>query len=344
MIRMPNTSINLPNPPSADRVSRDGQVLRWPLAQAEKRVPSALHAAVAAHIDAQGGGEGRFPTRLAGMHIMRSFEARMPMRQVYRPGLCVVIQGAKEILFGEETFRYGVMECLAIGLDLPASGRVIEASADAPYIGITIDLDMTIMREVLGQLETPPVPTSGSGPCLFVGKVDAPLADCMLRLLRMSDTPEAIPILYPSVMRELCYWLLTSPNGGELRNLGLPESSSERVSRAIFQLQNSFAQTLRVEQLAETARMSPSSFHQHFKALTSMTPLQYQKQLRLLEARRLMVVDGINVSEAAYQVGYESASQFSREYTRMFGAAPKRDVLDMRRQYSRYASRTLQEA
>ena len=344
MIRMPNASIKLPIPPNADKVRTEGQVLPWPLSQAENRVPTALHAAVAAHIEAQGGGEGRFPTRLPGMHIMRSFEARMPMRQVYRPGLCVVVQGAKEILFGEETFRYGVMECLAIGLDLPASGRVIEASPDAPYIGITIDLDMTIMREVLGQLETPPVPASGPGPCLFVGKVDAPLADCMLRLFRMAETPDAIPILYPSVMREICYWLLTSPNGGELRNLGLPDSSSERVSKAIFQLQNGFAQTLRVEQLAETARMSTSSFHQHFKALTSMTPLQYQKQLRLLEARRLMVVDGENVTEAAYRVGYESASQFSREYTRMFGAAPKRDVLEMRRQYSQLASRTLQEA
>jgi AraC-like DNA-binding protein len=319
-------------------------VLRWPLGQVEKRVPSALHAAVEAHLAALGGGEGLFPTRIGGMNIVRSFETRMPMRQVYRPGLCIVLQGAKEIFFGEETLRYGVMECLAIGLDLPASGRVVEASADAPYIGITIDLDMTTMREVLEQLETPPVPSAGSGPCLFVGQVDAPLADCVLRLIRMSGTPEAIPILYPSVMREICYWLLTSPNGGELRNLGLPDTSSERVSKAIFQLQSSFAQTLRVEQLADTARMSPSSFHQHFKALTSMTPLQYQKQLRLIEARRLMVIEDVNVAEAAYQVGYESASQFSREYTRMFGAAPKRDVLGLRRQYSQYAGRAAQGA
>src|SRR3546814_11966775 len=132
---------------------------------------------------------------------MRSFEARMPMRQVYRPGLCVVIQGAKEILFGEETFRYGVMECLAIGLDLPASGRVIEASADAPYIGITLDHDMTIMREVLGQLETPLVPTSGSAPCLFVGKVDAPQVDSTLRLPRLHATPAALPVSSPYVLR-----------------------------------------------------------------------------------------------------------------------------------------------
>lgn len=344
MTRMPNPSINLPIPPIVDGADQEGRVLPWPLTQVEKRVPPALHAAIVAHIEAQGGGEGLFPTRIAGMNVLRSFEARMPLRQLYRPGLCVVIQGAKEILFGEEPLRYGVMECLVVGLDLPASGRVVQASADAPYIGITIDLDMTTMREVLGQLETPPVPATGSGPCLFVGQVDSSLADCVLRLFRMSGTPEAIPILYPSVMREICYLLLTSPNGGELRNLGLPDSSSERISKAVFQLQSSFAKTLRVEQLAQTARMSPSSFHQHFKALTSMTPLQYQKQLRLLEARRLMVVGGINVTEAAYQVGYESASQFSREYTRMFGAAPRRNALDLRQRYSQYASRAAQGA
>lgn len=145
-------------------------------------------------------------------------------------------------------------------------------------------------------------------------------------------------------MREICYWLLSGPHGGQLCNLTLPESNIERVAKAIYLLHANFAQTLRVEKLADVARMSPSSFHQHFKALTSMTPLQFQKQLRLLEARRLMVAEAANVAEAAYQVGYESASQFSREYSRTFGAAPKQDVLNQRRLYREFAGRKVQAA
>lgn len=321
----------------------EGRVLRWPHKPPETRVPSSLFAAATACIEAQGGGEGLFPTQIDSVHIIRAFEKRMPMRQVYKPSLCVVLEGAKEIEFGDQSLRYGAMECLVVGLDLPASGRVVQASADKPYLGITLDLDLNTMRDVLEQLDTAVSPTS-AGPCLFVAKVDDPLADCILRLIRLTETPGAVPILYPSIMREICYWLLTSPNGGELRNLALPESNSDRVARAIHLLHTSFAKTLRVEQLAETARMSASSFHHHFKALTSMTPLQYQKQLRLLEARRLMVTEAASVADAAYRVGYESPSQFSREYSRMFGGAPKQDVLKLQRQYKAYTDRKVQTA
>jgi AraC-like DNA-binding protein len=268
----------------------------------------------------------------------------MPMRQIYRPSLCIVIQGAKELLFGEDRLHYGAMECLVVSVELPASGRIVEASPDAPFVGVTIDFDVATMRDVLEQLDTPPFPSSSPGPCVFVGQVDEPLAECVLRLIRMSETPKAIPILYPSVMREICYWLLSGPHGGELCKLALPESNIERVVKAIYLLHANFARTLRVEQLADAARMSPSSFHQHFKALTSMTPLQFQKQLRLLEARRLMMAEAANVTEAAYQVGYESASQFSREYYRMFGVAPKRDVKNQQRLYSEYAGRKVRSA
>lgn len=305
---------------------------------------SPLLSATTAHIESQGGGQGLFPTPMDGVHIIRSFQGMMPIRQVYRPSLCVVVQGSKEILFGENLLTYGVMECLVVSVELPASGRVVEASPEQPYIGITLDLDVATLREVVEHLDEPPVPPSSPGPCLFVATVDAPLADCILRLLRMSETPKAIPILYPSVMREICYWLLSSPHGGELYRLALPESNIERVAKAVSLLHTSFAQTLRIEHLAEVSRMSPSSFHQHFKALTAMTPLQFQKQLRLLEARRLMMTEAANVAEAAYRVGYESASQFSREYSRTFGIAPKRDAMNQQRLYSEYASRTLRTA
>lgn len=305
---------------------------------------SSLLAAVNAYVEAQGGGEGLFPTPMAGVNIVHSFQTMMPMRNIYRPSLCVVIQGAKEIHFGEDRLDYGAMECLVVSVELPASGRIVEASPQAPYVGVTIDLDVAMLRDVLERLDTPPLPAAGPGPCVFVGRVDEPLADCILRLIRMSQTPQAIPILYPSVMREICYWLLSGPHGGELRNLTLPESSTERVAKAIHLLHANFSRTLRVEQLADAARMSPSSFHQHFKALTSMTPLQFQKQLRLLEARRLMVADAASVAEAAYQVGYESASQFSREYSRTFGVAPKRDAMNQQRLYDEFAGRKVRTA
>lgn len=305
---------------------------------------SSLLAAVSAYIDEQGGGQGLFPTPIESFNIVRSFQAMMPMRALYRPSLCVVIQGAKEIRFGADRLDYGAMECLVVSVELPATGRIVEASADAPYIGVTLDFDVATMRDVLEQLDEPPAPASNSGPCVFVGKVDDALADCILRLMRMLATPKAIPILYPSVMREVCYWLLSGPHGGEICKLALPESNIERVVKAVSMLHSNFAQTLRIEQLADVARMSPSSFHQHFKALTSMTPLQFQKQLRLLEARRLMVAEAANVAEAAYKVGYESASQFSREYSRTFGIAPKQDVMNQQRLYSEYASRTVQTA
>ncbi|WP_142781997.1 AraC family transcriptional regulator [Agrobacterium sp. T29] len=305
-------------------------------------MPSPLLAAVIAYIEDQGGGQGLFPTLIDGFNIVRSFHAMMPMRALYRPSLCVVLQGAKEIHFGEDRLDYGALECLVVSVELPATGRIVEASPEFPYVGVTIDFDVAMMREVLEQLETPPTPASDPGPCVFVGKVDDPMADCLMRLIRMAKTPKAIPILYPSVMREICYWLLSGPHGAELCKLALPESNIERVVKAVSMLHVNFAQTLRIKQLADIARMSPSSFQQHFKALTSMTPLQFQKQLRLLEARRLMVAEAVNVTEAAYKVGYESASQFSREYSRTFGVAPKQDVLNQQRLYSEYGSRSVQ--
>ena len=295
---------------------------------------------VMAYIDRHGGGQGLFPTPIDAFNILTSCEARLPMRQVYRPSLCIVLQGAKEItLFGEEALRYGTMQCLVVSLDVPASGRIVEASPEAPYVGLTLELDFATLREVVAQIDMPAPASTHSEPCIFISEVGAPLADCIARLVRMCETPEAIPVLYPSVVREIFYWLLSGPNGADLCNLALPESNTERVVRAIYLLQSDYAKTLRIEQLAAAARMSTSSFHHHFKAMTSMTPLQYQKQLRLLQARRMMVADAVSVSEAAYEVGYESASQFSREYSRMFGSAPKRDVMNLQRVYSEFTDR-----
>lgn len=292
--------------------------------------PAALLAAVTDFVEAQGGGEGHFITPMEGVHILRALQEIMPVRHMYRPSLCVVVQGAKQIFFGDKVLDYREMECLIVSIELPATGRMVGATPSTPFLGITIEFDIAMLREVMQQLAAPPTPNPASSPCVFVGQVDTPLADCIVRLAKMARTPAAAPILYPSVMREICYWLLTGPFGSEIAKLALPETHTERVAQAIRLLHENFSQNLSVKQLAEAARMSPSSFHQHFRAITAMTPVQYQKQLRLLEARRLMVFDAANVSEAAYKVGYESTSQFSREYARSFGVAPKRDVTNFK--------------
>ncbi len=321
MNRIPDAAKILPFPPGQSRL---------PDGREPHRAPPTLVMALMDVIEAQGGGEGQFLTPMEGVRIVRSCQEIMPIRNIYRPSLCVVVKGAKEIMFGDTSLHYYEMDCLVVSVEIPAKGRMVGATPEKPYLGITIDFDVAMLRDVMQQLARPPVPSSADGACVFVGQVDERLADCIERLVRISKTPDAVPVLYPAVMREICYWLLTGPHGAEMAKLALPESHTERVSRAIQLLHRKFAETLRVEQLAEVAHMSPSSFHHHFKQMTSMSPLQFQKQLRLLEARRLMVAEAANVSEAAFQVGYESASQFSREYTRTFGVAPKRDVMNFR--------------
>lgn len=341
MTRMPEPSRNLPIPTSEAIVPARTHVLPWPLKQPEPRLNSPLLSAVTAYIEDQGGGQGLFPTAIEGFNIVRSFQSMMPMRNIYRPSLCVVVEGGKELQLGEKLLRYGTMECLVVSVGVPATGQIVEASEETPYVGVMIDFDVATVREVLEQLEALPPQPETPGPCAFVAKVDQPLSDCILRLVRLLATPKAIPILAPSIVREICYWLLSGPHGGEICKLALPDSNIERVVRAVSVLHTNFAETLRVEELADIARMSPSSFHQHFKALTAMTPLQFQKQLRLLEARRLMATQAANVAEAAYKVGYESASQFSREYSRTFGIAPKQDALKQQQLQDLYASRTV---
>jgi AraC-like DNA-binding protein len=213
-----------------------------------------------------------------------------------------------------------------IGVETPSVCRVFEASPGEPCLVLAFELDLAIMRSVAEGLEAPPRASGEVGRGVFVTDFQGPLADCALRLVRLLDTPKAIPTLYPVIMREIGYWLLTGPHGGDVVRMTLANSPSQRVISAMHSLRSRFREAVRIEDLAGIARMSPSAFHRQFKALTSLTPLQYQKQLRLLEARRLMISSAVNVEAAAFQVGYESPSQFSREYARMFGAPPKRDA------------------
>lgn len=275
-------------------------------------------------------GESPFVTAIDSMAIMRSDHRKPPSHMLSRPAICVVAQGAKWATFGDAKLEYRAGEALLIGVETPSIGQVIQASSEEPCLVLAFELDLAIMRSVAEGLETPPQARGEPGRGVFVTNFQGPLADCALRLVRLLDTPQAIPTLYPIIMREICYWLLTGPHGGDVARLALADSPSQPVIGALHSLRSRFREPIRVDDLAALAGMSPSAFHRQFKALTSLSPLQYQKQLRLLEARRLMIANGLNVETAAFAVGYESASQFSREYTRMFGAPPKRDVKHVR--------------
>ncbi|WPB74312.1 AraC family transcriptional regulator [Archangium violaceum] len=292
---------------------------------------SALKTALKQYIAASGGGDGVFSTPIDGLALMKTSREVLPHHLVYKPALCIAVQGSKQVSMGNRVFDYTEMQALVVGMELPAFGRVTRASATEPYLGMTVEFDVDVMREVMEQLdarlEAPPQPEGDSGSAVFVEELTEPLVDCLSRLVRMLATPMALPILQPSLMREICFWLLTGPHGGEFRKLALPNGHMQRIADAIYILRRNFSRPIRIKELAAAARMSESSFHQHFRGLMSMTPLQYQKQLRLLEARRLLVAEDANVMQAALQVGYESASQFSREYTRMFGTPPKRDTM-----------------
>jgi AraC-like DNA-binding protein len=269
---------------------------------------------------------GPCPTDVPGMVLLRSDHERPPAHLIFKPALCIVVQGMKWAVFGDRHMDYRAGQALIVSVETPALGRVAEASPAVPFLGIIIEFDLAIMREVADAIGTPAPGGEGSGSGVFVTDFDGPLADCTLRLVRLMDTPQAIPLLYPAIMREIAYWLLSGPHGAEVARMVLANTHAHRVIAAIHRLRDRFAEPMRIEDLAAGAQMSASAFHRQFRRLTSMTPLQYQKQMRLLEARRLMVGEAASAETAAFAVGYESASQFSREYSRMFGLPPRRDA------------------
>jgi AraC-like DNA-binding protein len=247
--------------------------------------------------------------------------------------LCAIAQGAKEVLLGNEPYRYGPAQWLLASVDLPAAARVVEASPGRPCLVARISLDPATVGELLADGATvPPLGRSSSLPVrgLAVVPAELPLLDAVTRLVTLLDSPQHILPLAPLVVREITYRVLTGPEGARLRQIASAGAPAYRIARAIRWLKDHFADPLRIEALAKHARMSPSALHLHFKNVTAISPLQYQKRLRLQEARRLMLCEGLDAAEAAFRVGYESPSQFSREYRRMFGAPPRQNVAAIR--------------
>lgn len=288
-----------------------------------------LAAVMSRYIGARGGADGAYEA-MPGFFLMRASQPKLPKHMVYRPCVCVVAQGQKRLMLGDQFYDYGEHQALIVGLELPAFGWVTQASPERPYLGLSLELDPAIIQDVINAMDAPFGPSLTVNPGLFVTDAGPELVASLVRLIQLFDTPKAVPVLAPSILREIIYWLLTGPHGDEFVRLAVPDGHARRIADAIRVLRDRYQETVRMEELAEAARMSLSSFYQHFKTLTAMSPLQYQKQLRLTEARRMMLSEAATVASAAYEVGYESPSQFSREYARMFGTPPKRDSLTLR--------------
>ncbi len=289
-----------------------------------------LKRAIRRYADIHADASGLTTTPIEGVSMMRAYAPTGVMRALYKPLVCLVLGGAKQVVAGEALHEFRAGQSLIVGVDQPIAGRVVRASRDEPYLALALDLDMVVMREVMGQLAAPGELPSRHEPTLFVEDTDEALVACAERLVRLLDRPEAAPVLRPSIVKEMHYWLLVGRHEASIRRLSLADGHAGRIARAVAVLRAEFTRPIAVERLAAAAGMSPSSFHQHFKAATSLSPLQFQKHLRLLEARRLMLGEGVSASRASSDVGYESASHFTREYGRMFGAPPHRDVSERR--------------
>ncbi|GAB2183646.1 AraC family transcriptional regulator [Roseibium sp. LAB1] len=277
-----------------------------------------------AFADDCGAGSDPYPVGVGGMTLVRQRQPTLIFPVIYQPIFCLVLQGEKQTYLGSKTVRFGAMQSLIVGLDLPAQARVVCASRAEPYVALAIPLDIVLIRELALELDRPGKTSPATG-AVASGKADTAIVDAMRRLFELAEMPEAGKVLLPLIQREIHYWLLTAEHGAILRQISEQDSHAARIARVIAGIRQDIASSLRVDDLAGEAGMSVSAFHAHFKDITGTSPLQFQKQLRLMEARRLLQAEKLSVSRAAFQVGYESPTQFSREYSRHFGLPPRAD-------------------
>ena len=277
------------------------------------------------HADSQEVDMESYATDLAGLTILGSRKPTALEAVLYNPLLCLILQGRKETHLGMRRVSFSAGESLIVSHQLPVISRVIEATEMTPYVALVLELDMGIVRSLYDEVSEVEIEEEQAR-ALNVGKTDGALLDAMGRLVDLLDRPLEAKVMLPLVLREIHFRLLLARHGGMLRQLLRRGSHADRIAKAIAHIKQNYATPLTVAELASVAGLSPSSFHEHFKALTATTPLQYQKELRLLEARRLLMNGTHSVSSAAFEVGYESPTQFSREYSRKFGNSPRKDL------------------
>ena len=276
------------------------------------------------------GDKNQATTRIPELTFHRWETPTEPTSYMHSPSICLIAQGTKRVVLGEDAYIYDANHYLVSSVDLPIVAQILEATSEKPYLGLSLVLDQRCIAQLMvdSNLPSPRVKQATRG--MAVSEVPLSLFNTILRLIDLLDEPEDIPILSPMIQREILYRLLVGEQGPRLRQIGTAGSHGRQIAQSIDWLKDNFNKPLRVEDLAEEARMSASTFHHHFRAMTSMSPLQYQKWLRLNEARRLMLTEQLDAANASFQVGYESPSQFNREYKRQFGVPPLRDIKNLR--------------
>jgi AraC-like DNA-binding protein len=277
------------------------------------------------------GSAANLETPIPGVTLYRYCAPTFPDSVTYEPSVALVLQGKKRVTLGRTSFDYDPSRFLLTSLDLPVTSQVIEASREVPYLCMRLKLDIAMVRELVSR-GPEPVATGGTAgaPAMATAETTAEFLDAFRRLLDVQGAPQDVEFMSGLIMREIIYRILRSDEGQRLRSIATTGEYSQRTARAVEWIRDNFTKPLRMEMLADVACMGVSTLHHHFRALTSMTPLQYQKQLRLHEARRRMLTGGLDAAHAAFEVGYESASQFNREYSRFFGQSPMRDVRALR--------------
>ena len=276
---------------------------------------------------------------LQGLHLSRCSMPLKPVHSVLEPSVCVIAQGSKEVLLGESRYRYDPSQYLLATVELPRVSQVLEASEERPYLSLRLELTPALVSSVMVEAGLSLLRNHADARAISASPLDANLLDAFVRLVRLLDTPADVPVLLPLFTREILYRLLRGEQGARLRHLALQGGYTPDIARAVKRLRQDFDQPLRIERLAQELGMSVSGFHHHFKAVTAMSPLQFQKQLRLQEARRLMLGEDLDAASAAFRVGYHDASHFNREYKSLFGVPPLRDVQRQREEAQVQASR-----
>jgi AraC-like DNA-binding protein len=301
-----------------------------PARDAEALHLETLRAELAALLERHTGADGRHATPIPELRLFRFSQPTKPAPGVQEPAVYVVIQGRKKVKVGDTTYAYDASRYLAVSVDLPVVAHIVEASPEEPYLCMTLAVDPRELATLIVETGRPAPRDDHDGRALYLSPLQAPLLDAILRLVRLLDAPQDALVLRPLIVRELYYRLLQSEQFGRLAQIAIGEGRLRRVSGAIAWIKEHFAEPLQVEALAKRVNMSPSALHTHFKAVAAVSPIQYQKRLRLEEARRLLLSGAASAEAVAYQVGYASPSQFSREYVRLFGQPPRRDAERLR--------------
>lgn len=284
-------------------------------------------------IESHTGQDGTQITAIPSLFFSRYSNDTGPNYGVHKPSLCIVVQGMKEVLLSQELFRYGPFDYLVASVNLPITGQVTEASSEVPYLALKLEFAPSVILEVLREFQMGVDQKEPAKRGMYISKTEPPLLDSVTRLARLLDTPKDIKVLAPLIVKEIIYRVLQGEHGSVLKQIAIEGSSTHQISDVIEHIMNNYEKSLKIEKLAEIANMSVSSLHRHFKEITAMSPIQFQKQLRLQESRSLLLSESTDAADVAFRVGYESPSQFSREYSRMFGLPPKEDIKRLREQY-----------